>query len=74
MIPNNATPARRAARRECLLHDLMGDLAAQERTEAFEGRAPSGMRWRPLSIGKPGTPTASLSGRSWTASGRPVSP
>ncbi len=37
MIPNNATPARRAARRECLPHDLMGDLAAQERTEAFEG-------------------------------------
>ncbi len=37
MIPDGSTPARRAAQRECLLHRLMDDLAAAERTEDFEG-------------------------------------
>lgn len=35
MIPSDATPARRLVRRECALHRLMEDLAAEGRREAF---------------------------------------
>lgn len=37
MIPSDATPARRAARRECRLMALMGDLAADNRADAVQG-------------------------------------
>ncbi len=37
MIANGSTPARRAAKRECALMRLMDDLAAEERTEDFNG-------------------------------------
>lgn len=37
MIPNGATPARRAARQECLMHALMGDLVTAGRIRDAEG-------------------------------------
>lgn len=36
MIPNGSTPARRAARQECQMHDLMFDLVAGGRIRDAE--------------------------------------